>query len=114
MTDLDSPEELFKQEQTIFQVIFAKLAPSELIQEEHKQAMAYRLAEIFVASRVMYTKVMPRFMEAETDDEIFEALGEARMNVLNVKDLAEDFEESFLHSISDREGDTDEDSLPEN
>ncbi|MBM3461333.1 MAG: hypothetical protein FJX76_04450 [Armatimonadetes bacterium] len=107
MTDLDSPEKLFEQEQMVFQTIRTRLKGSPDLRDEQQEALAYRLAEIMVASRVLYTQVLPRFME-QNDADPLELLGETRMNLLNMRDLVEDFEESFLESLSDRQSEADE------
>lgn len=105
MKELDSPEQLFEQEQTVYQMVRARLEPCEAVEATQRDAMSYRLAEIFVASRVLYTQVLPRFMEASGDsDAALELLGEVRMNLLNMRDLVEEFEESFLESLVDRQG----------
>jgi hypothetical protein len=133
--ELDKPEEIFKQEKTIYQVILSRLAKSQLLKAEQKETLAYRLAEIFVASRILYTQVLPVFVDGEqdgdperaavrrtdaqaglslsdatpeasdsSDEAILETLGEVRMNLLNLKDLVEDFEDVFLESLAERQG----------
>lgn len=125
MPELESPQSLFEQEQAVQQVILSKLKRSSVVQAEQQEAIAYRLAEIFVATRQMYTTVLPRFLElpdppppdteaakptagADTETpeeiEIFEVFAEVRMNILNLRDLFEDFEEIFLESLSGRMG----------
>lgn len=119
MRELESPQRLMEQEQAIQQVILSKLKRSTLIQVEQQEIVAYRLAEIFVAARQLYTDVLPRFLElpdtapqppddadedGEEEDEVFEVFGEVRMNMLHLRDLMEDFEESFLESLSGRLG----------
>jgi len=108
MPDLDTPEELLQQEQTIHKVILDRLARGSGIQEDQQQSLAWRLAQIFVASRVLYTRMMPEFMEGDADEEeTLELLGEVRMNLLNIKDLVEEFEDAFLESLQTRQDEAD-------
>ncbi len=104
MRDLDPPEKIIEQEQAVRKLIQARLAPLELVHPDQQEAISYRLGEIFVAAKTLYTDVLPRFMEEDNDeDETFEVFGEARMNLLHLKDLIEDFEELFLESLSSRQ-----------
>lgn len=137
--ELDSAQSQMEQELAIKQVILTRLRRTTIVQAPQQEAVAYRLAEIFVAARQLYTDVLPGFLElpepasaneaeeapseggtAATDaldDRTFELFGEVRMNLLHLRDLVEDFEETFLESLSGRlqgqedeeEGDDDED-----
>lgn len=117
MRELESPQSLIEQEQAIQQVILSKLRPTALVRPEQQETVAYRLAEIFVAARQLYTDVLPRFLdlpappppangEAPADEklegEVFEVFGEVRMNLLHLRDLVEDFDDSFLESLNAR------------
>lgn len=127
MRELDDPESIFNQEKTIYQVIHSRLEKSELLKPEQKETIAYRLAELFVASRILYTQVLPAFLESpgesdaatpksapvDADEIILETLGEVRMNLLNLKDLVEDFEDVFLESLADRQVDGADEEEPE-
>ncbi len=124
MRELESPQSLMEQEQAIRDVILSRLHAVNLVAPAQQEAVAYRLAEIFVASRQLYTHILPRFLEAPTEaanpppaskadpvappedasatgPDLFEVFGEVRMNLLMLRDLVEDFEETFLASLSD-------------
>lgn len=122
MRELDSAQSQMEQEQAIKQIILSRLRRTTIVQAPQQEAVAYRLAEILVAARQLYTDVLPSFFEQsaeagapsngaaphvaevsdEADDRIFEAFGEVRMNLLHLRDLVEDFEETFLESLSGR------------
>ncbi|HEY4003130.1 MAG TPA: hypothetical protein VGO93_29950 [Candidatus Xenobia bacterium] len=90
--------------QTIMDVLMHRLEPVDLIKLDEREIISYRLAEIFATARNLYTAVLPRFvdMPRADADEVFEAFGEVRMNLLHIKDLIDEFEEAFLMSLGTR------------
>jgi hypothetical protein len=105
---------MMEQENAIAQVVLSKLRRTTIVAPDQQETVSYRLAEILVAARTLYTDVLPAFLElperaptseeeqADHDDEVFEAFGEVRMHLLQLRDLVEDFEESFLESLNAR------------
>lgn len=119
MRELDSAQSQIEQEQAIKQIILSRLRRTTIVQAPQQEGVAYRLAEIFVAARQLYTEVLPGFLELaekpaddgavvdpgapdDADDRVFEVFGDVRMNLLHLRDLVEDFEETFLESLSGR------------
>lgn len=94
-----------------------------------RESVAYRLAEIMVSAKNLYTEVLPRFIEGgadggeyEEDEElseserVFDDLAGVRMAFIHMRDLIVDFEDAFMDAIDDLHGeDEDEDgSDPDN
>ncbi|NDD29563.1 MAG: hypothetical protein EB084_15000 [Proteobacteria bacterium] len=111
MRELDSAQSQMEQEQAIRKVLLTRLRQTSIVQAPQQEIVAYRLAEIFVAARQLYTDVLPGFLElpeksapetAEGGEEVFEMFGDVRMHLLHLRDLVEDFEEAFLESLSGR------------
>lgn len=95
------PAQQMEEIQAIMGVLMSRLEPVELIKMDEREIISYRMAEIFSTARSLYTEVLPRFvnMQDAQSDDVFEAFGEVRMNLLHIKDLIDEFEEAFLLSL---------------
>lgn len=93
---------LSQQELAITGLLKARLNREETFQAEDRESLAYRVAEIMVASKSLYTEVLPRLLEppAEGGYSAFEDLSGLRMTLLHLKDLIDDFEEAFMGSMA--------------
>jgi hypothetical protein len=105
-----------EQELAITGVLHRRLQAEDCLRPGDRESVAYRIAEIMVHAKSLYTQVLPRLME---EDEalgytLFEELAGARMAFVQMKDLVEDFDEAFLEAMAhQREDDGNEDRLPE-
>lgn len=106
------------EEATVTAILQAKLTAQECLRETDRQLVAYRIAEIMVAAKELYTKELPRIASddgslEESDVDIFQELAGLRMSFLHVRDLITDFDESFMIAMSHQRDDDEEESEPE-
>ncbi len=105
-----------EQELAITGVLHRRLQAEECLRPGDRESVAYRIAEIMVHAKSLYTQVLPRLMEEDAAEgyTLFEELAGARMAFVQMKDLVEDFDEAFLEAMAhQREDDGNEDRLPE-
>jgi hypothetical protein len=91
-----------EQELAITGVLHRRLQAEDCLRPEDRESVAYRLAEIMVSARSLYTEVLPRLVEEDAAEGVtlFEELAAARMSLMHVKDLVEDFEEVFMQAMA--------------
>ena len=109
------PTEPGQQELVITGVLHRRLAAEDCLRPGDRESVAYRIAEIMVAARSLYTELLPRLMDEDAAEgySMFEELAGARMAFINLKDLLDDFDEAFLESKShQREDDGNDSTLP--
>ena len=109
------PTEPGQQELVITGVLHRRLAAEDCLRPGDRESVAYRIAEIMVAARSLYTELLPRLMDEDAAEgySMFEELAGARMAFMNLKDLIEDFDEAFLESMAhQREEDGNDATLP--
>lgn len=111
----DSSKILRAEEATVTAILQSKMTAQECLRETDRQLVAYRIAEIMVAAKELYTKELPRVAsEANEDSDVFGELAGLRMAFLHIRDLITDFDEAFMIAMShQREDDDDEDSEEE-
>lgn len=104
------------EEATVTAILQAKMTLQDCLREEDRQLVAYRIAEIMVAAKELYTKELPR-MAADTGQEevdIFSELAGVRMSFLHLRDLITDFDEAFMIAMGhQREDDQEEEPSPD-
>lgn len=92
------------EEATVTAILQSKLTLQDCLRENDRQLVAYRIAEIMVAAKELYTKELPRIAadraETEEDVDIFSELAGLRMSFLHLRDLITDFDESFMIAMS--------------
>ncbi|MCA9776028.1 MAG: hypothetical protein KC800_04900 [Candidatus Eremiobacteraeota bacterium] len=111
----DPSKVLRAEEATVTAILQSKMTAQECLRETDRQLVAYRIAEIMVAAKELYTKELPRVAsEANEDSDVFGELAGLRMAFLHIRDLITDFDEAFMIAMShQREDDDDEDSEEE-
>ena len=111
----DPSKILRAEEATVTAILQSKMTAQECLRETDRQLVAYRIAEIMVAAKELYTKELPRVAsEANEDSDVFGELAGLRMAFLHIRDLITDFDEAFMIAMShQREDDDDEDSEEE-
>lgn len=109
------------EEIAITKLVNGRLQAGGCLRVGTRESVAYRLAEIMVAAKDLYTEVLPRFIEGgedggEADEElseserVFDDLAGVRMAFIHMRDLILDFEDAFMDAIDDMHGeDEDED-----
>ncbi len=105
------PNALMRSEEvSLTQILHAKMKRQGCFDESDQESVAYRISEIMVAAKELYTKDLPRLMDEVKGDEpegqIFDDLAGLRMTFFHLRDLITDFDEAFLDAMThQREGD---------
>ena len=96
-------------------VLQSKMAAQNCLREADRQLVAYRIAEIMVGAKELYTKELPRMTMDETgeDQDVFSDLAGVRMSFLHLRDLITDFDEAFMIAMSHQRDDDEEDEEEE-
>ncbi len=98
------------EEGTILDFLSNSMYRAGFYSQEDAEILAYRMAEIIVTSKNLYSNIMPRLLELNSDskDEILEFITEVRMNFQFIRDCIEEFDESFFNLMNDeKEGSAD-------
>lgn len=114
----DPAAHLKAEEATLTKILHAKMKRQRCLQESDQEAVAYRISEIMVAAKELYTKELPGLMhdQGEQDEEeepeegkMFAELAGLRMAFFHLRDLITDFDEAFLDAMThERDGDEEE------
>jgi len=90
------PEEL-----EITKLLFARLQKDQCMDEAERETIAYRIAEIMVAAKQMYTKSLPRLINAagESNSPMEDDLTGLQMTFTHLCDLMHDFDSVFLRGL---------------
>lgn len=103
--------EMRAEEATLTAILQAKMQRQNCLQEGDQQAVAYRISEIMVAAKELYTKDLPRLMQEEVEaaeGAMFQELAGLRMALFNLRDLITDFDEAFLDAMTHQRDDDEE------
>ena len=84
---------------TIMKILYSRIKTLECIDNDNKESLAYRIAEIMSCSKDLYTKMLPKLTGEGNNENIWELLVEIRMHYLHLMDLLTEFDEFFLESI---------------
>lgn len=105
------------EEATLTKILHSKMTRQECLQEGDRELVAYRISEIMVAAKELYTKDLPRLMAEKPDaeeGEVFEELAGLRMTFMHLRDLVTDFDEAFLDAMThQREADGEDEESQE-
>lgn len=100
----DSPDNCRDSEEAaLTQILRAKMQQEQCLLPDVQEAIAYRIAEIMVAAKELYTKELPRIMhesQAPADSSLFDDLVGLRMTLLHLHDLITDFDDAFLDAMT--------------
>lgn len=89
------------EELEITRLIFDRLAREECMESEERETIAYRIAEIMVAAKRMFTVSLPRLtnVNGESTSPMDEDLEGLRMTFLHLRDLLQDFDSGYLAAM---------------
>lgn len=85
--------------------MLAKLLNTQLATEQSllpgdREAVSYRISEIMVCAKNLYTSVLPRLLqEKPAGQSLEEEIAGLRMTLLHLRDLVTDFDNVFLDSM---------------
>lgn len=112
-----SEDQIMKAEEaTVTAILQSKLAAQDCLREEDRQLVSYRIAEIMVAAKELYTKELPRIAadaSPEEQGDLFLELSGLRMSFLHIRDLITDFDEAFMDAMSHQREDDEETPSPD-
>lgn len=105
----DRGQVLRAEEATVTAILQSKMAAQDCLRESDRQLVAYRIAEIMVGAKELYTKELPRLTsESEAESDLFGELAGLRMAFLHIRDLITDFDEAFMIAMSHQRDDDEE------
>ncbi len=89
------------EELEITRLVHERLRREECLEASDRETVAYRIAEIMVAAKRMYTTSLPRLtnVNGESDSKMDEDLEGLRMTILHLRDLLHDFDATFFESM---------------
>lgn len=78
--------------------LFSRMKEEDCLRPGDREAVAYRIAEVMVLAKHLYTEVLPR-LTGESQESLFDELAGLRMALLNMRDLVSEFDEAFLEAM---------------
>ncbi len=92
------------EEVEITKLINARLQREDCLESSYRETSAYRIAEIMVAAKKMFTVTLPRLtnVNGESTAPMDEDLSGLRMTFLHLCDLMHDFDSTFLQAMGHR------------
>lgn len=108
----DAQDVLRAEEATVTTILQSKMTVGDCLRETDRQLVAYRIAEIMVGAKELYTKELPRLTSDSYNSDNFDVFGElagVRMAFLHLRDLITDFDEAFMIAMSHQRDDDAED-----
>jgi len=86
----------------ITRVLHQRLLEEDCLRPGDRESVAYRISEIMVAAKTLYTEALPRLTREGVVEEplpIYEELAGLRMAFLHLRDLVTDFDEAFFEAM---------------
>lgn len=94
------PEAAAPPEQVIAQVLQRRMDDEKSFIPGERGAVAYRIAEMMVHAKELYTQTLPRLTkEVNSELPLEEELSGLRMTLLHMRDLITDFDNAFLDAM---------------
>ena len=94
------PEATAPAEQVIAQVLHRRMEEEKSLTAAERGAVAYRIAEIMVQAKELYTQALPRLTkEVPSELPMEEELSGLRMALLHMRDLVTDFDNAYLDAM---------------
>lgn len=89
-------------EMLITRVLHQRLKDEDCLRPGDRESVAYRISELMVAAKALYTDVLPRLTRELPVTEplpLEEELAGLRMALLHIRDLVADFDEAFFEAM---------------
>lgn len=97
---MSEDEKLLPQELVITRLLNQRMVDEDCLRPGDRESVAYRIAELMIAAKELYTRSLPRLTEKQADSEpMFAELAGLRMAFLHLRDLVGDFEDSFMEAM---------------
>ncbi len=89
-------------EMLITRVLNERFEKEDVLRVSGRESVAYRIAEIMLAAKSLYTETLPRLTRENPDAEplpLYDELAGLRMSFLHLRDLMHDFDEAFFEAM---------------
>ena len=85
----------------ITRLIYERLKKEKCLDDEGRETVAYRIAEIMVAAKEMYTKALPRLtnVNGESNATMEEDLTGLQMTFVHLCDLMHEYDAAYLQAM---------------
>lgn len=94
------PEAAAPAEQVIAQVLNRRMEEEQSLIAGEREAVSYRIAEVMVQAKELYTQLLPRLTkEVNSELPLEEEISGLRMTLLHLRDLITDFDNAFLDAM---------------
>ena len=106
MSETQAPTEAI-----ITRILHQRLEKEQKLSAGDRESVAYRISEIMVCAKDLYTHSLPRLLQEGTQESncIEEEITGLRMALLHLRDLVTDFDNTFLEAMThEREANPDE------
>lgn len=107
-------QKMIQEENTVKDIIRKRMNALESYEESDTEILSYRLAEILINAKNLYTEDFPDLLHADLNDgeKVWNSLMGMRMTLLHLRDCIEEYDMMLLELLKDREeveNDIDED-----
>ncbi len=111
MNNENELQQMIQEENMVKEIIRKRMNALRSYEENDTEILSYRLAEILINAKNLYTKDLPDLLEADLNDEekVWNSLMGMRMALLHQRDCIEEFDMMLLELLKDREEDDEDD-----
>jgi hypothetical protein len=97
-------------EQVIARILLRRMHDEQSLIAGEREAVAYRVAELMVSAKDLFTQYLPRLLkEVESQHNLEDEISGLRMALLHLRDLVTDFDNAFLEAMySERKANPDQ------
>lgn len=95
---------LLMEEKRVKDIVRGKIDALNVYEPHNSEIISYRLAEILITAKNIYTDCFARMIKVDAKDEksAWENLTSLRMSLLHIKDCIEDFDMMLLELMQDK------------
>ena len=87
-------------EHVIAKILHRRMQDEKSLIPDEREAVAYRIAEVMVSAKDLYTMYLPRLLkEVESELSLEDEISGLRMAFLHLRDLVCDFDNAFLDAM---------------
>lgn len=114
MNDENDFQKIVQEEITVKEIIRKRMNALQSYEESDTEILSYRLAEILINAKNLYTRDFSDLLQADINDEekVWNSLMGMRMALLHQRDCIEEFDMMLLELLKDKdkeENDVDDD-----
>jgi hypothetical protein len=106
----DSLKQTLLEEGAVREILRNKITGLHSYNTQNADLLAYRLAEILVLSKDLYTKLFPELINADSSNEqsMWDLIMGVRMHLLHMRDCIDEFDGNLLDLMEDKEEEDDD------